>query len=208
MNSLDSATPTQGLILIVSAPSGAGKTTVVEGLLAQRANLSRAVTHTTRTPRPGERDGVDYHFVDRKAFTAMDTRNAFLEQAEIYGHRYGTSLWEVESRTQAGGDVVLVIDWQGARHVRERLAGNPAARLFSVFLLPPSVEELERRLRGRGSEDSEQLQRRLGMAREEMNHAHEYDACLVNADLAETVHTLNTWVDRFKAGSRPYVPCP
>ena len=188
----------QGLVLVVSAPSGAGKTTVVDALLAERIDLGRAVTHTTRAPRPGERDGIDYHFVSADEFTCQDAQGAFLEQAEIYGNRYGTSWREVESCLAAGEDVVLVIDWQGARSVREKLAGNAMIRLFTVFVMPPSLDVLEQRLSDRNTESPEQLQRRLGMAREEMAHASEYDARVVNDRLDDCVEQISLWMDQIK----------
>lgn len=196
-------TQDQGLVLVVSAPSGAGKTTVVDALLARRHGLGRAVTHTTRAPRPGERDGVDYHFVSPDEFACRDAEGAFLEQAAIYGNRYGTSRREVESRLAAGKDVVLVIDWQGARSVREKLADSADIRLFTVFVLPPSLEVLEQRLSGRNTESAEQLQRRLGMAREEMDHASEFDACVVNDRLDACVEQISLWIDQAKSGSPP-----
>ena len=181
---------------------------MVQSLLQCREGLGRAVTHTTRAPRPGERNGVDYHFVSPDEFARLDAQGVFLEQATIYGNRYGTSRREAESRLAAGEDVVLVIDWQGARSVRAKLAGDSDLRLFTVFLMPPSLRVLERRLAGRGSEDAQQLQRRLGAAREEMAHAPEFDVCLVNDCLETCVAQLSAWIDQAKAGDLPRVPCP
>lgn len=165
-----------GILFIVSAASGAGKTSLVKALLERDPTLALAVSFTTRAPREGERDGVHYHFVDPDAFARMVAEGAFLEHAEVFGNRYGTA--EESVRTQlAEGDLVLEIDWQGARQVRARFPGA-----VSVFVLPPSAGALEQRLRGRGQDSDRVIAERMAKARSEMSHHAEYDYLLVNDD--------------------------
>ncbi|MGB0712089.1 MAG: guanylate kinase [Gammaproteobacteria bacterium] len=184
-----------GLLIIVSAPSGAGKTTAVNAMLTSNPVLSRTVSHTTRDPRGDERDGVDYHYVSTERFAAMDSDGQFLEQAEIYGNRYGTSRQEVERIHGKGQDAVLVLDWQGARSVRSMLD-----TVHTVFLLPPSLKELRRRLRGRGEDSEEVIARRLAAAQSEIEHAGEYDCIIVNDDLDQAVSQLASFVAACRAG--------
>lgn len=164
-----------GLLIIVSAPSGAGKTSLVAALLERDRNLVVSVSHTTRGRRPRERDGVNYHFVDAGRFAAMVAADEFLEHAEVFGNRYGTSARAVDSERAAGRDVVLEIDFQGAAQVRARY---PDAA--SVFILPPSTAELRRRLTSRGEDDPAVIQHRLDKARWEMSHYSDYDFVVVN----------------------------
>jgi guanylate kinase len=166
---------TDGILYIVSAPSGAGKTSLIEALLARENGLYLAVSFTTRAPRPGEEDGVHYHFVDEDRFMAMLEAGAFLESAEVFGNRYGTAEVTVRDELRAGRDVLLEIDWQGARQVRARF---PAA--VAVFILPPSSRALEERLRGRGQDDGAVIDVRMAKARDEMSHYAEYDYLVVN----------------------------
>ncbi len=180
----------QGLILVVSGPSGAGKSTVVRRLLALRPDVSLSVSHTTRAPRPGERDGVDYYFVDDATFDAMVERHAFVEWARVFSHRYGTSKDELERLVARGLHVILEIDWQGAVQV---FSARPDA--IGVFLFPPSAEELARRLRGRGTESPEELARRLAEARREIAQFHRYHYAVVNEDAEATARLLSCVLD-------------
>ncbi|HXF08056.1 MAG TPA: guanylate kinase [Candidatus Acidoferrales bacterium] len=164
-----------GNLFVIAAPSGAGKTSLVQALMAADPGLRFSVSHTTRPPRPGEVDGRDYHFVDPETFRRMVAEDAFLEHAEVFGRSYGTSRAAVEARLAAGEDVILEIDWQGARQIRTLM---PAC--VSIFILPPSRVELERRLRGRGTDDAEVIERRLALAVAEMRHYGEFEYLVVN----------------------------
>lgn len=179
-----------GSLFIVSAPSGAGKTTLVRLLLEQDKQVHLSVSYTTRMPRPGEQDGREYHFVDVSDFLAMRERGDFLEWAEVHGNYYGSSRVWLEKQIAAGRDMLLEIDWQGARQVRRQF---PAA--VGVFVMPPSLAELERRLRGRGSDSAEVIARRLSAAQDEMRHVVEFEYVIINnelqtalGDLLSTVH--------------------
>jgi guanylate kinase len=164
-----------GNLYIVSAPSGAGKSSLVKALLEGDPHLRLSVSYTTRPPRPGEEDGVHYHFVTREVFLEMLGQGAFLESAEVYGNHYGTSQPWIEAEMARGHDVLLEIDWQGAAQVRRIF---PDA--IGIYILPPSLEELERRLRDRGQDSAEVIARRLAAARADMTHALEYDYLVVN----------------------------
>ncbi len=165
----------KGLLFIVTAPSGAGKSSLIGALLKEDPRVRLSISHTTRAPRPGEQNGREYHFVDEASFLGMLERGAFLESAEVHGHRYGTSHAAVASAIKDGHDLVLEIDWQGAEQVR-RL--HPDS--ISIFILPPSLEELERRLRARGQDAEAVIRRRLANAREELPHAPEFDYVIIN----------------------------
>ena len=167
-----------GCLLLVSAPSGAGKTTLVKRLVAEDDGVLLSVSHTTRARRGNERDGVEYNFVDEDTFEAMVRRDEFLEHANVFGRRYGTSRRWVEERLATGRDVLLEIDWQGAAQVRQRV---PEA--VSIFILPPSREELLARLRGRGEDAASDIQRRTAEAQVEMAHWGEFDYVIVNEQL-------------------------
>jgi guanylate kinase len=176
---------TRGLLFIVSAPSGAGKTTLVEHLVQILPNLRMSRSYTSRTARIGERDGADYHFVTREWFTQMIEQRAFLEWADVFGNYYGTSAADTEQILASGQDVVLVIDVQGARQVKAHGVDHT-----SIFVLPPSFEVLERRLRGRSKDTEEQMQRRLATARSEASSYKDYDYVVVNDRLEPTVVRL------------------
>lgn len=175
----------KGILFVVSAPSGAGKSSLINAVLAEDRNLALSISHTTRAPRPGERDGVEYHFVAAAAFQAMTERGEFLETAEVHGNRYGTAQKWIEKTLGQGRDVLLEIDWQGARQVRKFY---PDA--VSAFILPPSMAELERRLRARGQDRDEVIRQRLANAAEEMSHVAEFDYVIINTDFEEARRDL------------------
>lgn len=174
-----------GSLFIVAAPSGAGKTSLVKGLLEREPGIRLSVSHTTRKPRPGEDDGRHYHFVTRDAFMGLVGQGAFLEYADVHGNCYGTSKAAVEPILARGDDVLLEIDFQGARLVREQL---PAA--VGIFILPPSRVELERRLRARAQDSADVIAKRLENSREEIAHVDEFDYVLVNEDFEATLAGL------------------
>ena len=167
----------QGNLFIVSAPSGAGKTSLLKALLERDGSLKLSVSHTTRAPRTGEEDGVHYHFVSVDEFMRLAGEGAFLEQAQVFDNYYGTSQAAVQSLLDEGHDVVLEIDWQGARQVRKAF---PEA--VSIFIMPPSVEALRQRLGNRGQDDEAVIERRMRDARSELSHYAEYDYLVVNDD--------------------------
>lgn len=178
-----------GLLFVVTAPSGAGKSSLIKGLLAADRAVALSVSYTTRAPRRGETDGREYHFVDAHRFEAMLERGEFLESAEVHGHRYGTSQKSIEQTRASGRDLVLEIDWQGAEQVR-RL--HPDA--IGIFILPPSMAELERRLRARAQDSEPVIQRRLHNAAEEMTHAVEFKYAIINKDFDEALQDLKAIV--------------
>ncbi|MCC6647661.1 MAG: guanylate kinase [Polyangiaceae bacterium] len=185
------------LLLILCSPSGAGKTTLKNRLLAARGDLRFSVSHTTRPRRPHEVDGRDYHFIDRARFGEMTARHEFAEWAEVHGNRYGTSLAEIEAARATHRGVVFDIDYQGARQLRASLDGP-----VSVFVLPPSMAELERRLRSRGDEGEESVLRRLANARVEIEHYAIFDYTIVNDDLDRASEELGAIVDAERARTR------
>ncbi len=188
--SSSASTPPRGTLLVVSAPSGAGKTSLVRALIERVPGLELSVSHTTRPRREGEMDGVDYHFVDEARFLEGVRTGRFLEHAEVFGNRYGTARDAVEERLEAGADVLLEIDWQGAQQVRELL---PEA--VSVFILPPSRSELESRLRNRGKDSEAVIERRLQEAAEEISHHAEYDYLVVNDAFQQALEQLTCLVE-------------
>jgi len=169
-------------VIVISAPSGAGKSTVLAGVMRRVGGLRFSVSHTTRAPRGTERDGVEYHFVPREAFERLVAEDGFLEHADVHGELYGTARSEVERAQRDGVDLLLDIDVQGAAQVRERL---PSA--VTVFLIPPSFEELERRLRGRGIDSEGAIRRRLAGARAELLRVGEFDYAIVNESVEECI---------------------
>lgn len=179
----------QGILYTVSAPSGAGKTSLVAALIDSSQNIRVSVSHTTRPKRPGEVDGANYHFVDRTTFENMLSQAAFLEQAEVFGNLYGTSEAWVKETLATGTDVILEIDWQGAQQIRKLMPGS-----VGIFILPPSMSTLQERLTGRGQDDGGIIARRLAEARHEMSHYTEADYIIVNADFGHALMELRAIV--------------
>jgi guanylate kinase len=175
----------QGTLFIVSAPSGAGKTSLLARLLEQTPTLCLSVSHTTRPIRSGEVDGVNYHFTDRDTFLGMVEQSAFLEHAEVFGNFYGTSSAWVMDTLKKGQDVILEIDWQGAQQIRRLVPDT-----VSIFVLPPSLPVLAERLRGRGQDGEDVIARRLAGARDEISHYGEYDYLVVNDDFDQALGDL------------------
>lgn len=174
-----------GTLIIITAPSGAGKTTMVRALLARDPNVQLSVSYTTRAPRAGEENGRDYHFVDVATFRALRDRGEFLEWAEVHGNYYGTSKVWIKEQIATGRDILLEIDWQGAQQVRKVF---PEA--VGIFVLPPSMEALEARLRGRGTDGDDIIERRLLAARGEMRHVSEFDYVILNNELQQAIDDL------------------
>ncbi len=175
----------KGILFIVTAPSGAGKTTLVNELLKQIANLAVSVSFTTRPIRPGEIDGENYHFIDEVEFLDMHSREDFLETADVYGHKYGTSKSSVSEEFERGNDVILEIDWQGAEQVK-----NLFPKACSIFILPPSLKALTERLYKRQQDDSEIIEVRMNQAREVISHVTDADYVVVNDKFDETVNDV------------------
>lgn len=179
----------KGLLFVVTAPSGAGKSSLIKALLAQDPGVSLSVSYTTRPPRPGEQDGREYHFVNATRFQAMLERGEFLESAEVHGHRYATSQKVIEQARAAGLDLILEIDWQGAEQVR-RLHPD----CIGVFILPPSMAELERRLRKRAQDSDAVIRHRLKNAAEEMSHTVEFKYAIINNHFDDALQDLGALV--------------
>ncbi|TAJ41547.1 MAG: guanylate kinase [Reyranella sp.] len=173
----------RGLMLVLSSPSGAGKTTLSRQLLDNDSQIQLSVSCTTRAKRPGEKDGVDYHFVDTAAFSGMSQRGEFLEHARVFNHYYGTPKAPVEEALSAGKDVLFDIDWQGTQQLKDP-AKKVRADLVTVFILPPSTRDLERRLLTRAQDSKEVVAQRMAKAADEMSHYAEYDYVIVNRDIA------------------------
>lgn len=199
----------RGLCLVLVAPSGAGKTSVSRALLGREPQLSLSVSATTRAARPGELEGVHYHFRSLEEFEVMEAAGQLLESAHVYGRRYGTPRAPVEAALAEGRDVLFDVDWQGHLLLRAAMPDD----VVGVFLLPPSVGELERRLRARGQDGEDEIVRRMGKARDDASHWQEFDHVLVNSVFEETVDTVaailhaartvrsrNPWLGEFVAG--------
>ncbi|MGH8670848.1 MAG: guanylate kinase [Burkholderiales bacterium] len=187
---------TTGDLYIVTAPSGAGKTSLVRALLAEDSQVRLSISHTTRPPRPGEVNGKDYHFVSEQRFLHMLEQGEFVENAMVYGNRYGTSRPGLTQAMQGGVDVLLEIDWQGARQVRSIFPGA-----VGIFILPPSVETLMQRLRSRAQDSEEVIARRVAQAKSDIGHVHEADYVIINSDFAEALRDFHAIVcaQRLKA---------
>jgi guanylate kinase len=197
MSSKSTDAPRRGLLFVVSAPSGTGKTTIVERLVQVTPDLALSRSYTSRAIRAGETDGIDYNFITRTRFEGMVAADAFLEWAGVFGNLYGTCAEDAERELAAGRDLVLVIDVQGARQVRTRCPDT-----VGVFVLPPSFEILERRLRGRSKDSEEAMQRRLQTARAEVAAFVEYDYVVVNDELEACVERLRAIVSAERARLR------
>ena len=180
----------KGTLYIISAPSGAGKTSLVRELVVTTQDVIVSVSHTTRAIRPGEVDGQDYHFVDQESFLSMAAHSAFLEHARVFDNYYGTSQQHVERLLLNGQDVILEIDWQGARQVRRLIEDSQ-----SIFILPPSLEALRQRLEGRGQDDETIIKRRMQDAVNEMSHYAEFDYLVVNDDFDQALHDLKSIIE-------------
>jgi len=175
-----------GTLYIISAPSGCGKTSLVNAMLQSATNMMVSISYTTRPLRPGEQDGVNYHFVDEKAFEKMMRENAFLEYAKVFGHFYGTSRAKVVEQLTQGVDVVLEIDWQGAQQIRECFSNT-----ISVFILPPSRQTLLQRLQSRRQDNEQVIAERMALAHEELSHYDEYEYLIVNDNFDYALSDLN-----------------
>ena len=195
--------PLSPLLVVISAPSGGGKTTLCLQLLAARPQMTRAVTCTTRPPRPGERDGVDYYFLDAGSFLKRVQAGNFLEHATVYGHSYGILKAEVLGKLRQGRDVLLNVDVQGAATIREKAQEDAELKraLVSVFLTPPSLDIVERRLRGRGTDAAAVIQKRLGVARQEIAQWKNFDYLLLSGTVEEDLRRMLAIVEAEKMRS-------
>ncbi|MEH6481434.1 MULTISPECIES: guanylate kinase [Pseudoalteromonas] len=180
---------TRGNLFILSAPSGAGKSSLINALLKKHADMKVSVSHTTRAPRPGEENGMHYHFVSTDEFKALIAKDDFFEWAQVFDNYYGTSKQAIESQLDAGIDVFLDIDWQGAQQVRKIM---PSVQ--TIFILPPSKEELEQRLNNRGQDSAEVIASRMAKAQSETSHYNEYDFVIVNDDFESALADIETIV--------------
>lgn len=190
----------RGLMLVLSSPSGAGKTTLARRLLQRDDAIEISISVTTRPRRPGEEDGVDYHFIDRTAFHRMATDGELLEHAQVFDHYYGTPAASVEERLRQGGDILFDIDWQGTQQLKHRARED----LVSVFILPPSQRDLEHRLHARAQDAPEVVARRMAKAADEMSHWAEYDYVVVNDDVGACLEELHAILvaERLRRGRR------
>ena len=175
-----------GNLFIVSAPSGAGKSSLINALLKNHADMQVSISHTTRQPRPGEVDGVHYHFISVEQFKKLIADNEFLEWAEVFGNYYGTSRSAIVDNLRQGIDVFLDIDWQGARQIREQAPGT-----LGIFILPPSMQALQQRLVQRGQDSDEVIAKRMAKAQSEMQHADEYEYLIINDDFNQALSELS-----------------
>jgi guanylate kinase len=180
-------------LYVVAAPSGGGKTSLINALLEKDGRVSLSVSYTTRAARPGEQDGVHYHFIDDPTFVGLIEKNAFLEHAGVFGHRYGTGRDAVERKLHAGFDVLLDIDWQGARQIRESFPS-----CCTIFILPPSLEALRNRLARRGQDSEEVIEERMRDAQAEISHSSEFDYLIINDDFDKALSKLQSIVRQRK----------
>ena len=185
--------PDCGMLYIISAPSGAGKTSLVKALLEEMDFIEVSVSHTTRAKRPGEREGIDYHFVDQDTFKKMVAEEQFLEHAQVFDNFYGTSKEHIKDKLHEGIDIILEIDWQGAQQVRQQFTD-----CTTVFILPPSREELRTRLQGRGQDSEEIIERRMNEATEQMSHYKEFEYLIINDQFAHALGELKALIHAFR----------
>ncbi|KTD22603.1 guanylate kinase [Legionella londiniensis] len=178
-----------GSLFIVAAPSGGGKTSLVKKLVSALDNIEISISHTTRQKRPGEQSGVDYFFVSEEEFKDMIDAGAFVEYARVFGQYYGTSVEQIQDRLQAGIDVVLDIDWQGAQQIKQQFKNA-----VGIFVIPPSLDTLKQRLTSRRQDDEEVIQKRMQSAKDEMSHYHEFDYLIINDDFEKAAHQLQSIV--------------
>ena len=186
----------KGRLFVITAPSGAGKSSLINAALKDDPSLRLSVSYTTRAPRPGEQNGREYHFVDQPTFLAMRGRGEFLESAEVHGNHYGTAKRVILDAVENGEDLILEIDWQGAQQVR-RLYPD----CVGIFILPPSIEELERRMRSRGQDAEAVIRRRVANAKEELAHAGEFKYAIINKDFETARRELASIIERERAQS-------
>ena len=179
-------------IIILSSPSGAGKSTITKKLLETDQRITLSVSATTREPRDGEEDGVHYYFLSKDSFEEEIEKGNFIEHAEVFGNYYGTLKREVEKKFADSKDIILDIDWQGARQVSDQMDNK---RLLRIFILPPSIKELENRLRNRGTDSEEVIQKRMEQAKSEISHFNEYDYIVVNDDIEETFRQIQSIIE-------------
>ncbi|MGN1392866.1 MAG: guanylate kinase [Succinivibrionaceae bacterium] len=182
----------KGTLFIISSPSGAGKSSLIRSLLSKYNSDGKmyvSISHTTRSMRPGEQDGVDYHFISEEEFKKMVEKDSFYEWAGVFGKYYGTSKYCIQEKLNNGVDVFLDIDWQGARQIRKQ-----EKNVKSIFILPPSLEELERRLYTRNQDSKEVIEMRMSKAKSEMSHYDEYDYCIINDNFDESLEALRAIV--------------
>jgi guanylate kinase len=177
-------------LYVVAAPSGGGKTSLISALLDENDRVRLSVSHTTRPPRPGEQDGVHYHFVDESAFLDLISQDAFLEHARVFDHRYGTGRQTVEQQLASGHDVILDIDWQGARQIRQAFPS-----CCSIFIIPPSLDVLRQRLTGRGQDSESVIRRRMRDAQAEISHWTEFDFLIINDDFDAALADLRSIIN-------------
>jgi guanylate kinase len=187
-----------GTLFIIAAPSGTGKTSLVRALCESIPNLLVSISCTTRAKRPDEQEGVDYYFVDNKTFDEMVDRGQFLEYKEVFGNRYGTPLQWVEQQLQSGNDIILEIDWQGARDMRAMMPD----KTVGIFILPPAFATLEERLRGRAQDDDTTIRRRMQDALEELSHFDEFDYLVINDEFPSALAELRSIIEARRAGGQ------
>lgn len=194
----------RGLVIILSSPSGAGKSTLSDRLRSWDKDIVFSVSATTREPREGEKDGCEYFFKPREKFLKMINNNEMLEHAEVFGNLYGSPLGPVSKAIESGQDVLFDIDWQGGQQIRNSTLGKHA---LSIFILPPSIAELERRLKSRGKDNEDVIKKRMALARDEISHWPEYDYVLINNDLSKTENCLKTIIkaERLKLTQQPQI---
>jgi guanylate kinase len=184
----------KGRLFVITAPSGAGKSSLIQAVLKEDPSLKLSTSYTTRAPRPGEQNGREYHFVEDGEFLAMRSRGEFLESAQVHGNRYGTAKRVIDEALKRGHDLLLEIDWQGARQVRKL---HPDC--VGIYVLPPSIEELERRMRTRGQDSEEVIQRRLANARDELTHVDEFKYRIINKDFEAAKGELSEIIRKERA---------